>query len=153
MIRAAIACIALLALTMVAEAQPIGVRQDRIGPLNDRHQGGTQINRTTRLERIALASSAAREALAGLPVQPIDEQFFALARERIGGRLEALRLAGGLAGRRSNDAWYARCDNETTPRALRRLGRLRCEIGVAVEKAGEFHIQRLERSGFPRSRR
>ena len=52
--------------------------------------------------------------------------------------------AGGLFGTTPQQAFYVRCDATTNPPAVRELGQLVTEVGVAIVKPAEFVIFRVE---------
>jgi phage tail sheath protein FI len=51
---------------------------------------------------------------------------------------------GGLFGTTPQQAFYVRCDATTNPPAVRELGQLVTEVGVAIVKPAEFVIFRIE---------
>ncbi|MBS2964017.1 phage tail sheath family protein [Actinocrinis puniceicyclus] len=50
---------------------------------------------------------------------------------------------GGLFGETMEQAFYVKCDDETNPSESIEIGRLVCEIGLAVVKPAEFVVFRL----------
>ncbi len=50
---------------------------------------------------------------------------------------------GGLFGDTVDEAFYVKCDDETNPSESIEIGRLVCEIGMAVVKPAEFVVFRL----------
>lgn len=53
--------------------------------------------------------------------------------------------AGGLRGTRPDEAFYIRCDATTNPPEEVALGRLLCEVGVAIAAPAEFVVFRVGR--------
>jgi uncharacterized protein len=50
---------------------------------------------------------------------------------------------GGLFGDTVDEAFYVKCDDETNPSESIEIGRLVCEVGMAVVKPAEFVVFRL----------
>ena len=60
--------------------------------------------------------------------------------------LEQLWRAGGLKGATTSQAFYVKCDGTNNPQSQVDLGRLVCEVGVAIAAPMEFltfQVQRL----------
>ena len=51
--------------------------------------------------------------------------------------------SGALFGATAAEAFYVKCDAETNPPALRDLGQVVTEIGIAIVRPAEFVIFRI----------
>jgi phage tail sheath protein FI len=59
--------------------------------------------------------------------------------------LERIWQAGGLKGASASEAFYVKCDDTNNPQAAVDLGRLVCEIGVAIAAPMEFLVFEVRR--------
>lgn len=75
--------------------------------------------------------------------EPNDHALWARIRRNISAFLVNEWRSGALFGRRPDEAYYVKCDEETNPPESVDLGRVVCEIGVAPVKPAEFVIFRL----------
>ncbi|GGV37380.1 phage tail sheath subtilisin-like domain-containing protein [Streptomyces spectabilis] len=75
--------------------------------------------------------------------EPNDHALWARIRRNISAFLVNEWRSGALFGRRPDEAYYVKCDEETNPAESVDLGRVVCEIGVAPVKPAEFVIFRL----------
>jgi len=75
--------------------------------------------------------------------EPNDPDLWARVRRDVRAFLETVWSSGALFGRTPNEAFYVKCDEELNPPAVRDLGQLIVEIGVAPVKPAEFVIFRI----------
>ena len=75
--------------------------------------------------------------------EPNDHNLWARIRRNISAFLVTEWRSGALFGRRPEEAYYVKCDEETNPPESVDLGRVVCEIGIAPVKPAEFVIFRL----------
>jgi phage tail sheath protein FI len=75
--------------------------------------------------------------------EPNDHALWARIRRNISAFLVNEWRAGALFGRRAEEAFYVKCDEETNPPESVDVGRVVCEIGIAPVKPAEFVIFRL----------
>ncbi|APR87695.1 Phage tail sheath protein FI [Minicystis rosea] len=57
--------------------------------------------------------------------------------------LQIVWQSGGLIGETADKAFYVKCDAETNPPAVRDLGQVVTEVGVAITRPAEFVVFRL----------
>lgn len=88
-----------------------------------------------------------QQDLAWTPFEPNGPVLWAAMVRTATRRLRAVFDAGGLAGRRSADAYFARCDATTTTQAARDRGEVVMLVGVAPAVPMEFLVFRLLRAG------
>ena len=79
----------------------------------------------------------------GLFLSRIPPELWAKIRRNISAFLTLEWRKGALFGTTPEEAFYVKCDAENNPPALRDLGQVVIEIGVAVVKPAEFVIFRL----------
>lgn len=89
-----------------------------------------------------LQRSLAR-GLAWVAFEAQSEALWARVRLAIDDYLLQLWRDGALSGDRPDAAWFARCDRSTMTQADIDNGRLRCMVGVAVQRPGEFVTLRI----------
>ncbi|WP_037910886.1 phage tail sheath family protein [Actinacidiphila yeochonensis] len=75
--------------------------------------------------------------------EPNDHALWARIRRNISAFLVNEWRSGALFGRRPEEAFYVKCDEETNPPESVDVGRVVCEIGIAPVKPAEFVIFRL----------
>ncbi|MFE5111335.1 phage tail sheath subtilisin-like domain-containing protein [Streptomyces sp. NPDC056663] len=75
--------------------------------------------------------------------EPNDHALWARIRRNASAFLVNEWRNGALFGRRPEEAFYVKCDEETNPPESVDLGRVVCEIGIAPVKPAEFVIFRL----------
>ncbi|MFB7934655.1 phage tail sheath subtilisin-like domain-containing protein [Streptomyces sp. NPDC056039] len=75
--------------------------------------------------------------------EPNDHNLWARIRRNISAFLVNEWRDGALFGRRPEEAYYVKCDEETNPPESVDVGRVICEIGIAPVKPAEFVIFRL----------
>ncbi|MFO5473431.1 MAG: phage tail sheath family protein, partial [Dolichospermum sp.] len=75
--------------------------------------------------------------------EPNTPELWAKIRRNISAFLTLEWRKGALFGTTPQEAFYVKCDAENNPSALRDLGQVVIEIGVAVVKPAEFVIFRL----------
>jgi Bacteriophage tail sheath protein len=93
-----------------------------------------------------LVLTAARwleQAMADLAFEANDLRLWTRVGRDVGAFLDELVRRGALAGASAAEAYYVKCDAETNPPALRELGQLSAEIGLALAKPNEFVVVRL----------
>jgi hypothetical protein len=81
--------------------------------------------------------------LAWTAAEPTAEPLWARVRLDAGAFLDRLFRAGALAGPTARDAYYVRCDAETTPPAEARAGRAHLLVGFAPARPREFLLVRV----------
>jgi hypothetical protein len=81
--------------------------------------------------------------------EPNDHTLWAKVRRDINAFMSNIWLSGALFGTSKGDAFYVRCDEELNPTAVRDLGQLIIEIGMAPVKPAEFVIVRLSQWAGP----
>ena len=82
----------------------------------------------------------ARERLERLAFEPNDGALWRQLRLAVSAHLEELFAAGALAGAVPAQAYYVRCDEETNPPAVRDVGRVVVQVGVAPTVPNEFIV-------------
>ena len=75
--------------------------------------------------------------------EPNNEDLWRKIRNQLLSFLEARRLLGAYRGVGEGDAYFVKCDGELNTPAEINAGRVNTEIGVAVNKPGEFIIFRV----------
>ncbi len=75
--------------------------------------------------------------------EPNDRTLWKSIRRDIGAFLHALWRDGALAGAEPEDAFFVKCDSETTTEADIDAGRVVALIGIAPVKPGEFIVLRI----------
>src|ERR1051326_4981391 len=73
--------------------------------------------------------------------EPNDRALWSKIRLNVTAFLTTVWRDGALFGSTPQEAFYVKCDDETNPREERDLGRVTCEIGVAIVKPAEFVIR------------
>lgn len=76
--------------------------------------------------------------------EPNDEPLWAQIRMNVGSYMHGLFRQGAFQGRTKSDAYFVKCDAETTPQADRDLGRVNIWVGFAPLKPAEFVILYLQ---------
>jgi uncharacterized protein len=75
--------------------------------------------------------------------EPNDADLWARIRRDISAFLSTVWSSGALFGATAGQAFYVKCDEETNPPAVRDLGQVVIEIGMAPVKPAEFVIFRI----------
>jgi uncharacterized protein len=83
--------------------------------------------------------------------EPNTPQLWAKIRRNVTDFLTTVWGSGALFGNTPEEAFYVRCDETTNPPAVRALGQVVTEIGVAVVRPAEFVIFRISQWGGPGS--
>jgi len=81
--------------------------------------------------------------------EPNDRTLWAKIRLNVTAFLTTVWRDGALFGSTPQEAFYVKCDDETNPRDERDLGRVTCEIGVAIVRPAEFVIFRISQWAGP----
>lgn len=81
--------------------------------------------------------------------EPNTPELWAKIRRNITAFLTTVWESGALFGNTAEEAFFVRCDETTNPPAVRDLGQVVTEIGVAVVKPAEFVIFRLSQWAGP----
>ncbi|WP_169054061.1 phage tail sheath C-terminal domain-containing protein [Nitratireductor sp. XY-223] len=76
--------------------------------------------------------------------EPNDEPLWAQIRLNAGAFMHTLFRQGAFQGQTKNDAYFVKCDSETTTATDQNLGRVNVWIGFAPLKPAEFVILRLQ---------
>ncbi len=83
------------------------------------------------------------EGLQWAVFEPNDQNLWAKIKLNVTAFLTTVWRSGALFGSTPEEAFYVKCDAETNPPALRELGQVVTEIGVAVVRPAEFVIFRI----------
>jgi phage tail sheath protein FI len=83
--------------------------------------------------------------LAGTVHEPHDLRLRVRVMREVSGYLEALHGAGALRGRTPDEAFFVKCDAETTPPELADAGVLVTTVGLALTAPAEFLVLRVTR--------
>ncbi|MEZ4293390.1 MAG: phage tail sheath subtilisin-like domain-containing protein [Polyangiaceae bacterium] len=75
--------------------------------------------------------------------EPNDEPLWSQLRLTIGGFMEQLFRQGAFAGRTTREAFFVKCDSETTPEADQIAGIVNVSVGFAPLRPAEFVVVRL----------
>ncbi|MBN2394145.1 MAG: phage tail sheath family protein [Anaerolineae bacterium] len=75
--------------------------------------------------------------------EPNDRMLWAKVRRDVRSFLRTVWLSGALFGSTPEEAFYVKCDDELNPPAIRDLGQLIIEVGIAPVKPAEFVIFRI----------
>jgi phage tail sheath protein FI len=81
--------------------------------------------------------------------EPNAEELWSKVRRNVSAFLTTVWASGALFGATSEQAFYVRCDESTNPQAVRDLGQLVTEIGVALVKPAEFVVFRISQWSGP----
>ncbi|MGD9525783.1 phage tail sheath family protein [Pseudonocardia sp.] len=81
--------------------------------------------------------------------EPNAEQLWSKIRRNVGAFLTTVWASGALLGDTPEQAFYVRCDETTNPAAVRDLGQVVTEIGVALVKPAEFVVFRISQWSGP----
>jgi phage tail sheath protein FI len=81
--------------------------------------------------------------------EPNDRTLWAKIRLNVTAFLTTVWRDGALFGSTPQEAFYVKCDDETNPREEREVGRVTCEIGVAIVRPAEFVIFRISQWAGP----
>lgn len=94
-------------------------------------------------------SASLDEGLQWVVFEPNDMMLWARVRRDIRAFLSTFWLNGALFGNTQDESFYVKCDEELNPPAIRDLGQLIIEVGVAPVKPAEFVILRLSQWAGP----
>lgn len=75
--------------------------------------------------------------------EPNNPDLWSRITRNVSAFLETVWHAGGLFGETAAEAFYVKCDAETNPPAVRDLGQVVTEIGVAITRPAEFVVFKL----------
>jgi len=89
------------------------------------------------------------EGLQWAVFEPNDPKLWAKITRNVTAFLTNVWRDGALFGNTPQEAFYVKCDAETNPPALRDLGQVVTEIGVAVVKPAEFVIFKISQWAGP----
>ena len=78
--------------------------------------------------------------------EPNDESLWAKLRLNIGAFVQSLFQQGAFAGRTPKEAYFVKCDQETTTQADRDTGVVNALVGFAPLKPAEFVVVRIRQS-------
>ena len=81
--------------------------------------------------------------------EPNDPDLWARVRRDVKAFLSTVWTSGALFGGTPDEAFYVKCDEELNPPAVRDLGQLIIEIGIAPVKPAEFVIFRISQWAGP----
>jgi phage tail sheath protein FI len=76
--------------------------------------------------------------------EPNDEPLWAQIRLNVGAFMHDLFRQGAFQGQKKNDAYFVKCDSETTTQNDINLGRVNIWVGFAPLKPAEFVILYLQ---------
>ena len=76
--------------------------------------------------------------------EPNDEPLWAKIRLNLGAFMNGLFRQGAFQGSSPSQAYYVKCDAETTPQADRNLGIVNIEVGFAPLKPAEFVVIKIQ---------
>jgi len=76
--------------------------------------------------------------------RPVDEPLWAQIRLNIGAFLQGLFRQGAFQGRTPREAYFVKCDRETTTQADINLGIVNILVGFAPLKPAEFVIIKIQ---------
>jgi phage tail sheath protein FI len=76
--------------------------------------------------------------------EPNDEPLWSQIRLNVGAFLQGLFRQGAFAGRSARDAYFVKCDSETTTPTDQALGRVNIIVGFAPLRPAEFVIIQLQ---------
>jgi len=81
--------------------------------------------------------------------EPNDPSLWAKIIRNVTAFLTNVWRDGALFGLTPQEAFYVKCDEETTPPEVRDLGQVITEIGVAIVRPAEFVIFRIQQWAGP----
>jgi phage tail sheath protein FI len=81
--------------------------------------------------------------MVGVAFEPNDITLWVRIESEVSAFLEALYEQGAFQGQSPDQAFYVKCDAETNPPAVRDLGQVVTEVGIAPARPGEFVVVRL----------
>ena len=81
--------------------------------------------------------------------EPNAPDLWSKIRRNVGAFLNGVWASGALLGATADQAYYVRCDETTNPPAVRELGQVVTEIGIAIVRPAEFVIFRLSQWAGP----
>ena len=76
--------------------------------------------------------------------EPNDEPLWARIRLNLGAYMMGLFRQGAFQGANPKDAFYVKCDGETTTQADRNLGIVNIQVGFAPLKPAEFVVIKIQ---------
>jgi phage tail sheath protein FI len=76
--------------------------------------------------------------------EPNDEPLWAQIRLNIGAFMQGLFRQGAFQGKSPNEAYFVKCDDETTTEADRNLGIVNIHVGFSPLKPAEFVVIRIQ---------
>lgn len=115
------------------------------------HAGGNLEWRYIAVRRLALLiEESLIRGLAWTAFEPNGEVLWALVRQSAGSFLDDLHRRGAFQGTSPRDAFFAKCDRETTAQADIELGVANLIVGFAPLRPAEFIILRIQLRAVPR---
>ena len=75
--------------------------------------------------------------------EPNDPRTWVKVKTTVESFLDNLWREGALAGEKSTEAYYVKCDEDLNPSNVRNQGKLICEVGYANKKPAEFVVFRF----------
>jgi phage tail sheath protein FI len=81
--------------------------------------------------------------MVGLVHEPNDVRLWVRVMRELTAYLDGLFQRGALKGRSAEEAFYVKCDSETNPPAVRDLGMVVTELGMALAAPAEFIVVRI----------
>ena len=78
--------------------------------------------------------------------EPNNESLWAQIRLRVGAFLQTLFLQGAFQGSTPNQAYFVKCDNQTTTTANQNAGIVNIEVGFAPLLPAEFVVLQIQQS-------
>ena len=81
--------------------------------------------------------------------EPNAPELWSKVRRNVTAFLTTVWASGALLGATPEQAFYVRCDETTNPPAVRDLGQLVTEIGVALVRPAEFVVFRISQWSGP----
>jgi hypothetical protein len=76
--------------------------------------------------------------------EPNDEPLWAKIRQNVGAFMNGLFRQGAFQGSTPSQAFYVKCDGETTTQADRNLGKVNIQVGFAPLKPAEFVVLQIQ---------
>ena len=95
---------------------------------------------------VIMVSQSVKRGTRWVVFEPNDETLWKSIRRDVGAFLNTLWRSGALMGATANEAYFVKCDSETTTQADIDAGRVIAHIGLATVKPAEFVILRLGQS-------
>jgi hypothetical protein len=78
--------------------------------------------------------------------EPNNESLWAQIRLSVGSFLQTLFRQGAFQGSTPNQAYFVKCDNQTTTAAAQNAGIVNIQVGFAPLKPAEFIVLQIQQS-------